>query len=92
MSPLQLVLCIQGGIPGKGTDFSQRLCLTAVKDIIFCNQTGASRMCNDSRSWLSEDPVCDSMSDECLDMLLAQSNFLGQLSKSYFAAYGKSVC
>lgn len=49
-------------------------------------------MCNNSRPRFSEDLVRDSVSDKRSDMLLAQSHFLGQISKCHFAAYWESVC
>lgn len=49
-------------------------------------------MCNNSRPRLSKDLVCDSMSDKRSNMLLAQPDILGQISKCYLAAYWESVC
>lgn len=49
-------------------------------------------MCNNSRPRFSEDLVCDSVSDKRPNMLLAQSDFLRQISKCYLAAYWESVC
>lgn len=90
--PIHVLAGPRGFSGGQTQNIMSDLFLTAVKDIIFCNQTGARRMCNNSRPRFSEDLVRDSMSDQRSDMLFAQSDFLRQIPKCDLAAYWESVC